>query len=713
MSYTRKRTSRSKQRLLDSHRRQSTLHALIDVFNYAGANISPPISSLSLSTTNDIPSSSSLLLPPTSQVQPNDSPHKSCYFSSFASLSTSSSSSSLSTLSDCSDKSDNDSCCSINNEILKSTNIESSKNTYTELFTDDDLQNRSEPLTSKEIAVLLVQLRCRHALTKACITHICQLLQVLKVPNAPSSFDSIESQVLSTYRSTIFPTQSTICPSCHQRSSNSKRCTNLNDCVSKQSFIRSPTTNYTFAIEPQVRSILERNQIFPKLHHHSISDITDGHFYKKLLRKESEPFVTLLMNSDGGLIKTISKSIWCTTFVINELPRGIRFLPENTIIGMVSTGSMKPKKDEMLSMMNDLVNELHKLEDGVSVLLPSNDSNNLEQVVRIFLIDCVCDKPATSLVLNHTECTGFFGCIYCTMRGKSVEVKNTTIRSFVHDPNEKVILRSNKTYDNAIKFINNGYKLTNSNRALSKLASKEYLQGVRGPCLLRQLKYFNIYNSFLCDTLLNLYSGVMGKMLKLFLSKQSITEGTSNAMSVYDRIDNIAEIVNSISYPSTTAFENFLDEERFIHLKVLAFIAHLVEGECLSSNAHNDIEFLGSADDFTILRRSNDSCILYKTKRSSYSIGFMSYIVHIIDRDEICLVLNKVKITSTADTLNIDGRNFMCNNILKGNVVSDSTVTIQPSQISKKVAFRPIFNEDPSLLHTFIFYQYPNLKECT
>ncbi|CAF3840657.1 unnamed protein product [Rotaria sordida] len=699
MSYTRKRTSRLKQRLLDSHRRQSTLHALIDVFNYAGANISPRISSLSLSTTNDIPSSS-LLLPSTSQVQPNDSPHKSCYFSSFASLSTSSSSSSLLSLSDCSDNSDNDSCCSINNEIFKLTNTESSTNTYTKLFTDDDVQNRSEPLTSKEIAVLLVQLRCRHALTKACITHICQLLQVLKVPNAPSSFDSIESQ----------------------------RCTNLNDCVSKQSFIRSPTTNYTFAIEPQVRSILERNQIFPKLNHHSISDITDGQFYEKLLRKESESFVTLLMNSDGGLIKAISKSIWCTTFVINELPRAIRFLPENTIIGMVSTGSMKPKKGEMLSMMNDL-----------------------------------------------------------------------------------------------------GYKLTNSNKTLAKSAAKEYLQGVKGPCLLRQLKYFNIYNSFLCDTLHNLYSGVMGKMLKLFLSKQSITEGISNAMSVYDQIDNIAEIVNSISYPSTTyrqprdirlfkkfkanelriillfgysAFENFLDEERFIHLKVLAFIAHLVEGESsfartihggstptreliknidlyrqssmyvsstsfpasgreyidrifsspreITFNYRDDLHNIKlyqeitsppssffqkwpnssesnfllyktlffdnlrfSADDFTILRRSNDSCILYKTKKNSYSVGFISYIVHIIDRDEICLVLNKVKITSTADTLNIDGRNFMCNNILKGSVVSDSTAIIQPSQISKKVAFRPILDEDPSLLNTFIFYQYPNLKECT
>ena len=41
-------------------------------------------------------------------------------------------------------------------------------------------------------------------------------------------------------------------------------------------------------------------------------------------------------------------------------------------------------------------------------------------------------------------------------------------------------------------------------------------------------------------------------MLKLFLSKPSTTEGISNAMSVHNQIDRIAEILNSISYPSTT-----------------------------------------------------------------------------------------------------------------------------------------------------------------
>ena len=41
-------------------------------------------------------------------------------------------------------------------------------------------------------------------------------------------------------------------------------------------------------------------------------------------------------------------------------------------------------------------------------------------------------------------------------------------------------------------------------------------------------------------------------MLKLILSKPSVAAGITNAMSVYNEIDHIAEIINSISYPSTT-----------------------------------------------------------------------------------------------------------------------------------------------------------------
>ncbi len=39
--------------------------------------------------------------------------------------------------------------------------------------------------------------------------------------------------------------------------------------------------------------------------------------------------------------------------------------------------------------------------------------------------------------------------------GKSVQAGGTTIRSYVFNTKEKVILRSNKTYDKAIMFVEN------------------------------------------------------------------------------------------------------------------------------------------------------------------------------------------------------------------------------------------------------------------
>lgn len=148
-----------------------------------------------------------------------------------------------------------------------------------------------------------------------------------------------------------------------------------------------------------------------------LADITDGLTYRKLLEVVSQPFVTLLLNSDGGLVKATSTSVWVTTLAINELPRNLRFLPENLIIGMISTGGMKPKKQEMPEIMLDLVYELCRLEQGMPVLSHDGNKKDKEETIKVFLLACVCDKPATSLLLNHTESTGFFACNYCTIKG--------------------------------------------------------------------------------------------------------------------------------------------------------------------------------------------------------------------------------------------------------------------------------------------------------
>ena len=120
-----------------------------------------------------------------------------------------------------------------------------------------------------------------------------------------------------------------------------------------------------------------------------------------------------------------------------------------------------------------------------------------------------------------------------------------------------------------------------------------------------------------------------------------------------------------------------------------------------------------SADDFTVLRHSNDTCILYKRKKNYNSIGFILSIIHFIDKNETYLFLNKIKIISITDTLDVQGKNFGFSNILKGVAVPDSTTIIKPCQISQKPAFRSISNDDPTASKAFVFCRYPNLRKCS
>ncbi|CAF1347320.1 unnamed protein product [Rotaria sordida] len=542
MSSVRKRISRFNQRLAQSYRRHVAVQSVFDTLSNAGAHVSAAVPSSSLFSPSDIPfSSHSLPLPNIPSLSPSNR-NRSCSTSSCSSIQ-----------SENSFNSNNNSTCSIDDDDFNSINIDVTGDVNTPSSSDFKLEDTAKPLTSQEIAVLLVELRYRHSLTRSCITNICELLQLLRVPNAPLNFANIESLILCPHRSTTFPSKSVICPSCFKQSSNSKMCTSTPNCDSQFSFVRVPTTNYIFALEPQIRSIIERNPIMKRKDNKQVlSDITDGLAYKKILEMEPQPFLSLLMNSDGGIVKATSTSVWLTTFVINELPRKLRFLPENVVIGMLTIGGMKPKKNEMSEIMSNMVNELVRLQEGMAVCFHHDNENNSEKITKIFLLACTCDKPATSLLLNHKESTGFYGCIYCTIKGRSVEAGGTTIRSFAFNSKEKIILRSNETYDKAITFFGNNNKLPNSDKVLSKEASTAYLQGLKGSCTLRQLSHFDVYKSFLCDTLHNLYLGATAKMLKLLLSKPSSKTGITDVMSVHNRIDIVAKTFNTMSYPSTT-----------------------------------------------------------------------------------------------------------------------------------------------------------------
>ena len=126
------------------------------------------------------------------------------------------------------------------------------------------------------------------------------------------------------------------------------------------------------------------------------------------------------MNSDGVLLKKISRSLWITCACINELPRNKRYDINNILICSISTGDEKPKKEEYATVLQDIVNELKFLEQiGFDVSIPSDVSHDKRLYTHMYAytIASVCDKPAQALMLNIKDPTGFFSCGWCCIPG--------------------------------------------------------------------------------------------------------------------------------------------------------------------------------------------------------------------------------------------------------------------------------------------------------
>ncbi|CAF1444085.1 unnamed protein product, partial [Rotaria sordida] len=467
---------------------------------------------------------------------------------------------------------------SVNEEASDDSDEEELFNSY-EHHTDRNF-------TSTEIALALSLLKSRHSLINSCISNICKLLKLLRVPNSPLDFRHVRSLIYSPYKSTIFGDTLISCPSCHKISTDYTHCSTTPNCVNTEKFVSNPTINHVLRIEPQIRSILERNNLItPNKDENTIRDIIDAPFYRKIVNNESSSIITLLMNSDGAVVKSISRSVWVTTFVINELSPFIRFNRENVIIAMISVGSVKPNKSEMQIFLKHLVKELIQLERIGLQYTPISSSNCVDQTISVFVIVATCDRPAASLIINHTEVGGYYGCIHC----ENIKIRKANARVFLQNENEDFELRSNDTYDEPVALLQ---RSSSEEKRDSITSINNGLDGLRGPCELRTLKYFDVYQSFLSDTLHTLYEGVMARMLRIFFDKVSQKTGITREMSIRNAIDAVSAVVKSISYPSTTAFDQVLDEQRYDHFRCLAFAAHLIESSKIDLATHQDVRSL-------------------------------------------------------------------------------------------------------------------------
>ena len=262
-------------------------------------------------------------------------------------------------------------------------------------------------------------------MSKAAADDICRILSAFNIPNMPKNFRGVISNIKKNNPTLLHGNHSFICPSCFRKRSNGSKCDNFL-CDSSISYIRSPTSVFTFPLMPQIISILERESLVSSTYSSDqCQDVMNSRRYQEIIMKEKQinpqkNIVTLTLHTDGVLIKRISRSLWITCACINELPRSKRFNINNILICALSTGDEKPKKPEYATILADIVHELKLLENiGFDVALSSNRKNHENNYARYhaFTISAVCDKPAQSLMMNIKDPTGYFSCGWCCMKG--------------------------------------------------------------------------------------------------------------------------------------------------------------------------------------------------------------------------------------------------------------------------------------------------------
>ncbi|CAF3604174.1 unnamed protein product [Rotaria sp. Silwood1] len=371
--------------------------------------------------------------------------------------------------------------------------------------------NHSRTHTTLEIAVLLSLFRHHHQLSKSSITDICRLLHLLGVKNVPADYRSIYRLVNPLGILKFLLKLAVVCPTCYRLNMDTEKCP-VSSCTSHPGYVRAPTVNYMFTLSEQIKSILER---IPLIHTGTndgdMTDVVDGLAHSSIREMEQPLFITLTLNSDGALVQKIPRSLWITMIVINEVPRDFRFQLPNMIIGMISYGSQKPKRAEFQPLLDILVDQLIEFEDSIDVCLPSpNDTRSSSSLivssVAVYLLGIVSDKPAQSIIQNMIDIGGFYGCAKCQVVGKSVPAGKGHIRCFPLDQINPPHLRSNHTYDAAMKVLEKNKKQRARRNSLTG-ANNDEAKGHVGPCTFRRLRFFDMGQSFLTDSLHNLYSG--------------------------------------------------------------------------------------------------------------------------------------------------------------------------------------------------------------
>ena len=183
-----------------------------------------------------------------------------------------------------------------------------------------------------------------------------------------------------------------------------------------------------YPLSKSISSVLGQHDLLDQCEHwrkrvipdNTLADIYDGRVWKNFMTFKGRTFLSnpynlgLMLNCDWFQpFDHSTYSIGVLYLVILNLPRSIRFKPENILIAGIIPGPKEPRLSEMNSYLRPLVKELNSLWfDGFTM-----QHNGKSVTIHAALLATVCDIPATAKLggfLGHSskhacwKCEKFF-----------------------------------------------------------------------------------------------------------------------------------------------------------------------------------------------------------------------------------------------------------------------------------------------------------------
>ena len=191
--------------------------------------------------------------------------------------------------------------------------------------------------------------------------------------------------------------------------------------------IRSLETGENFSIcilryRFQLRDIVRRNlnQIFNYSEYRKRNPHNDLNFSIAPPVKVSPAHridINLNLFTDGVNIKksTLKKEIWPIWLQVTDLPPILRMAKKNTVLAGLIVGSGLPDWELITpNLRGELITPIE---------LFANENLSLSVAFNVNLL--VADLGAKSHLLNMFKFNGFYGCHYCTAKGKTIEKTNS------------------------------------------------------------------------------------------------------------------------------------------------------------------------------------------------------------------------------------------------------------------------------------------------